>query len=106
MHAASRFVTMLVSQSEVQPHMGALKYRQRRSCSRAAIVLAAALSGALFALSALAQPVPFLAKGDPGKDTGAAAQAALDPGATRTRIEQEIARLPERLERARCEPVT
>jgi hypothetical protein len=69
-------------------------------------VLAAALSGALFALSALAQPVPFLAKGDPGKDTGAAAQAALDPGATRTRIAQEMARLPERLERARCEPVT
>jgi len=25
MHAASRFVTMLASQSEVQPHMGALK---------------------------------------------------------------------------------
>jgi len=25
MHAASRFVTMPVSQSEVQPHMGALK---------------------------------------------------------------------------------
>ena len=69
-------------------------------------MLAAALSGALFALSALAQPVPFLAKDDPGKDTGVAAQAALDPGATRTRIEQEMARLPERLERAPCEPVT
>jgi len=50
--------------------------------------------------------VPFLAKDDTGKDTGAAAQAALDPGATRTRIEQEMARLPERLERAPCEPVT
>ena len=91
---------MPVSQPEVQPHMGALKYRQRRSSSRAAIVLAAALSGALFALSTLAQPVPSSPKAIPGK------KAALDPGATRTRIEQEMARLPERLERARCEPVT
>ncbi len=55
---------------------------------------------ALFAPFALGQPIPSVYKGGAAKGAPAAAQAPLDPVATRARIEQEIGGLRERMERA------
>ena len=61
------------------------------------------LLGALFAPLALGQLDPF-PKDDAGKGAKAAAQAPLDPVATRARVEQELGRLKEQQKRASSGP--